>query len=53
MALKHPIGRPVEFSGKVLDQRNNLTGPEAGKATFPELPKNVSIQEEDNKNIEE
>jgi hypothetical protein len=49
MGLKHPIGRPVEYSGKVLDQRNDLTGPDAGKATFPELPKNVPIQEEDGK----
>ncbi|WP_338469477.1 hypothetical protein R4Z10_11650 [Niallia sp. XMNu-256] len=46
MALKNPIGRPVEFTGKVLDQRNDLTGPDAGKATYPELPKNVSIQQQ-------
>lgn len=50
MALKHPIGRPVEFSGKVLDQRNNLTGPDLGKAGYPELPKNVTIEETGNKN---
>jgi hypothetical protein len=35
---------PVEFSGKVLDQRNNLTGPEDGdKPSYPKTPKNVSI----------
>ena len=49
MALKHPIGRPVEFSGKVLDQRNNLTGPDADKANYPELPKEVSIQKNEGK----
>jgi len=49
MGLKHPIGRPVEFTGKVLDQRNDLTAPDAGKATYPELPKHVSIQENSGK----
>ena len=45
MGIDHPIGRPVEYSGKVLNQRNNLTGPEAGAETFPKLPNKVSIQE--------
>ncbi|HWJ78622.1 MAG TPA: hypothetical protein VNR61_11155 [Niallia sp.] len=36
---------PVQFSGKVLDQRNDLTGPEAGKALYPKLPKHVAIQD--------
>ncbi|WP_157081435.1 hypothetical protein [Neobacillus soli] len=36
---------PIEFTGKVLDQRNNLTGPDdSGKASFPERPKHVTIQ---------
>jgi hypothetical protein len=35
----------VEFTGKVLDQRNDLTGPDAGKANYPERPKHVSIQQ--------
>ncbi|WP_428908332.1 hypothetical protein [Niallia sp. Krafla_26] len=50
MALKHPIGRPVEFTGEVLDQRNNLTGPDADKANYPVLPKEVSIQKNKGKN---
>lgn len=42
---------PIEFTGKVLDQRNNLTGPDdAGKASYPKLPKRVSIHQSDNKN---
>lgn len=36
---------PVEYTGKVLDQRNDLTGPAAGKASYPKRPKHVSIQE--------
>mgnify|MGYP007126144340 CR=1 FL=1 len=40
---------PVEFSGKVLDQRNTLTGPDdARKASYPERPKHVPIKEETN-----
>ena len=45
MGINHQIGRPVEYSGKVLNHRNNLTGPEAGAETFPKLPNKVSIQE--------
>ena len=45
MGIDHPIGRPVEYSGKVMNQRNNLTGPEAGAETIPKLPNKVSIQE--------
>lgn len=37
---------PVEFTGKVLDQRNDLTGPDQGKASFPEKPKNAPIKEQ-------
>ncbi|MFJ5717015.1 hypothetical protein [Neobacillus sp. NPDC093127] len=37
---------PIEYTGKVLDQRNNLTGPDdSGKASFPERPKHVTIQQ--------
>jgi hypothetical protein len=37
---------PVKFTGKVLDQRNDLTGPDdSGKASYPKRPKHVSIQE--------
>jgi hypothetical protein len=37
---------PVEFTGKVLDQRNNLTGPDdGGKGGYPKRPKNVKIQQ--------
>lgn len=36
--------RPVEYSGKVLDQRNTLTGPGStpGEQPFPQLPDNHS-----------
>jgi hypothetical protein len=35
---------PIEYTNKVLDQRNTLTGPDAsGKATYPERPKHVPI----------
>ncbi|MBD8067953.1 hypothetical protein [Bacillus sp. PS06] len=35
---------PIEYTGKVLDQRNNLTGPnDQGKASYPIPPKQVKI----------
>lgn len=38
---------PIEFTGKVLDQRNTLTGPsdEEGKRSYPERPKHVPIED--------
>lgn len=31
---------PIEFTGKVLDKRNTLTGPDdSKKASYPKLPK--------------
>jgi hypothetical protein len=42
MSGKHPI----EYTGKVLDQRNDLTGPDDGKGAYPERPKHVPIQEQ-------
>ena len=53
LVFTHPINgggimknqNPVQFSGKVLDQRNDLTGPDAGKALYPKLPKHVAIQD--------
>ncbi len=40
-----PKNNPIEYTGKVLDQRNNLTGPDdEGKAQYPKRPKHVSIQ---------
>ena len=51
MPIKNPTGRPIEFTGNVLDQRNDLTGPDdAGKASYPVLPKKVSIQQQASKN---
>jgi hypothetical protein len=48
--LKMPKNNPIEYTGKVLNQRNQLTGPDdSGKATYPEPPKNVSIQGPDTK----
>lgn len=45
-----PHRNPTEFTGKVLDQRNTLTGPDdAGKGNHPKRPKNVPIQEPDHK----
>ncbi len=42
-----------EYTGKVLDKRNTLTGPNAsGEQTYPELPKHVSIQQPNSKNIQ-
>ncbi|GHH99262.1 hypothetical protein [Neobacillus kokaensis] len=41
--------RPIEYTGKVLDQRNTLTGPDdAGKSDYPKRPKNVKIKESNN-----
>ncbi|WP_413298886.1 hypothetical protein AA0X95_14310 [Bacillus sp. 1P10SD] len=42
MSGKHPI----EYKGNVLDQRNDLTGPDDGKGTYPERPKHVTIQQQ-------
>ncbi len=43
---------PVEYTGKVLDKRNDLTGPDAeGKPSYPERPKHVPIQQSHNKNL--
>jgi hypothetical protein len=40
---------PVEFTGKVVDQRNDLTGPDdAGKANYPKRPQQVSITDTNN-----
>ena len=51
MPIKHPIGQPIEFTGNVLDQRNDLTGPDdADKASYPVLPKKVSIQQQTSNN---
>lgn len=36
---------PIEYTGKVLDQRNTLTGPDAGEANFPKRPNRVPIQD--------
>lgn len=36
--------RPIEYSGKALDQRNTLTGPDQGKNGFPKAPKNAPIR---------
>lgn len=37
---------PIEYTGKVLDQRNDLTGlDDSSKALYPKRPKHVSIQE--------
>jgi len=36
---------PIEFTGKFLDQRNDLTGPDADKGTYPKRPKHVPIQQ--------
>ncbi|WP_312095037.1 hypothetical protein [Niallia sp.] len=36
---------PIEYTGKVLDQRNDLTGPDSDKASYPKRPKHVAIQE--------
>ncbi|WP_312471379.1 hypothetical protein [Neobacillus sp.] len=41
-----PEKNPIEFTGKVLDQRNTLTGPDdSEKGSYPERPKHVAIQQ--------
>lgn len=40
-----PKNNPIEYSGKVLDQRNDLTGPDEGKGTYPDRPMHVPIQD--------
>lgn len=35
---------PVEFTGKVLDQRNDLTTTAEDSASFPQRPKHVPIR---------
>jgi hypothetical protein len=42
---------PIKYTGKALDKRNTLTGPDEGKRPFPVRPKHVSIQQPNNKNI--
>ncbi|WP_165786636.1 hypothetical protein [Heyndrickxia camelliae] len=40
-----------EFSKEVLDQGNDLTGPDdENKASYPRIPKNVSIQSTEERN---
>ncbi|MBU8589876.1 hypothetical protein KM925_28770 [Priestia megaterium] len=38
----------TEYTEEVLDQRNDLTG-QASKRPYPKKPKNVSIQQSNNK----
>ncbi|WP_158553494.1 hypothetical protein [Peribacillus saganii] len=41
-----PHRKPVEF-GKLLDKRNDLTGPDdANRRDFPKRPNHVSIDQE-------
>ncbi|MEH7074428.1 hypothetical protein [Neobacillus drentensis] len=40
---------PIEYTGEVLDQRNDLTGPADEKGTYPKRPQHVSIQNETRK----
>jgi hypothetical protein len=48
-----PDRKPIEFTGKVLDQRNNLTGPDdSGKASYPKRPQHVVIHQPNNKNTQ-
>jgi hypothetical protein len=43
---------PIEYTGRVLDQRNNLTGPDDGdRPTYPERPKHVPIQQPANNKV--
>ncbi|GIN41145.1 hypothetical protein [Heyndrickxia oleronia] len=36
--------KPIEFTKNVLNQRNDLTGPDLAKGDFPIQPKHVKIQ---------
>jgi hypothetical protein len=43
---------PIEYTGKVLDKRNDLAGPDdEGKRPYPERPKQVTIQQPNSKNM--
>lgn len=44
-----PNKSPIEFTGKVLDQRNDLTGPDVDKRTYPERPQHVPIEQNSKK----
>jgi len=48
-----PENKPIEYTGKVLDQRNDLTGPDLGKGSYPERPKHVPIQQQTNDKVNE
>jgi hypothetical protein len=44
---------PIEYTGKVLDKRNDLTGPDdSGKRPYPKRPQHVSIQQPNSKNVQ-
>jgi len=49
MEVKNMANRnPVEFTGKVLDKRNTLTGPDdEGKNGHPKRPQNVIIKKDE------
>ncbi|WP_180968265.1 hypothetical protein [Cytobacillus massiliigabonensis] len=45
-----PDRQPIEYTGRVLDQRNDLTGPDdKEKASYPKPPQHVSIKRSDAK----
>lgn len=46
-----PKNNPIEYTGKVLDQRNDLTGPDEGKASYPVRPQHAPIQNSFSKNV--
>lgn len=48
MEVKNMVNRnPVEFTGKVLDKRNTLTGPDdENRVGHPKRPQNVQIKKD-------
>ncbi|WP_180994299.1 hypothetical protein [Bacillus sp. Marseille-P3661] len=47
-----PNQEPVEYSGRVLDQRNDLTGPDnPGELSKLDRPKHVPVQKPNKQNV--
>lgn len=44
-----PENNPIQYTGKVLDQRNDLTGPnDPNKSDYPKRPEHVTIKQSNN-----
>jgi hypothetical protein len=61
LVFNHPINdggekkmsdkNPIEYTGKVLNQRNNLTGPDdREKSSYPVRPQHIPVKESNQQN---